>query len=93
MGIEKLTEEMTEKISGGSKRKVQTITRKLIEVKEVECMSCAKSFKIVITYDRPVPATYKEYAAMQNERRTCPHCNFVNFHYQVFKTNVIYHRK
>ena len=49
MKIEKLTEEMTEKIVGGSKREVKTITRKLIERPEVECIACGERFRLTVT--------------------------------------------
>ena len=87
MKIEKLTDEMTEKIVGGSKRKVKTVTRKLIEVPEVECIGCSKYFKTVITYDRPLYMTFEEYSELQKNRRTCPHCGYVNIQSQVFKSN------
>lgn len=85
--IEKLTDEMTEKITGGSKRKVKTVTRKLIEVPEVECINCSKYFRTVITYDRPIYMDSKEYLELQKKRRTCPHCGYVNIQYQIFRSN------
>lgn len=87
MGIEKLTDEMTEKIVGGSKEKVKTVTRKLIEVPEVECIGCSKYFRTVITYDRPLYMGLKEYLNLQKKRRTCPHCGYVNIQYEIFRSN------
>lgn len=87
MGIEKLTDEMTEKIVGGSKGKVKTVTRKLIEVPKVECIGCSKYFRIVITYDRPLYMGLKEYLNLQKKRRTCPHCGYVNIQYEIFRSN------
>ena len=87
MKIEKLTDEMTEKITGGTKQKVKTVTRKLIEVPEVECEGCSEYFRTVITYDRPLYMNLKEYLELQRRRRTCPKCGYVNIQYQVFRSN------
>lgn len=85
MKMEKLTEEMAEKIVGGSKRKVKTVTRKLIEMPLVQCIRCGDDFKILVTYNRPLRMTFEEYFRKQDIRRTCPHCGFVNSQYEVFR--------
>lgn len=84
MKIEKLTEEMTEKIVGGSKREVKTIIRKLIERPEVECISCGKYFRLTVTYNRPKRISDDDFKIIQQIHRTCTHCNFDNFQYVVF---------
>ncbi len=85
MEIEKLTEEMTEKIVGGSKQKVKIITRKLIERPEVECVVCGETFRLTITYNRPRHMSTLDFLIIQQMHRTCPHCGFVNSQYTVFK--------
>ncbi len=85
MKIEKLTEEMTEKIVGGSKREVKTITRKLIERPEVECIACGERFRLTVTYNRPKHMSTLDFLIVQQIHRTCPYCNFVNSQYVVFR--------
>ena len=97
MEIEELTDEMTEKIVGGVRREVETFTRKLIEVKEVECMGCGGSFKLTINYFLPRHRKLDDFLVTMKRRCTCPYpnCRFVNFQYMLydFQIGVINHKK
>ena len=81
MEKEKLTDEITAKIAGGTK----TFTRKFIEIKEVGCVGCGENFKLPITYMLPRHMMLEDFFAMKKRRCTCPSCGFVNFQYTVFK--------
>lgn len=80
MEKEKLTEELTEKISGGAD--LESDLKKIHDFIEsntmsVKCAKCGKEFGYIID-EGPLRIKATAYWERQRRRRTCPSCGYVN---------------
>ena len=75
MEKEKLSEELTGEVAGGAKAKNEGSWRK---EKTVKCAKCGKEFKYYSDSFGLMMIISKEFFERKAEKRTCPHCGYVN---------------